>query len=235
MTDKLEMLEGLIDELPEAVERRKLADRLGRSMDSLRDADYQIGRLVAVLDLAGLLQLGDVEAELRMLADLRKEAWEIGRALATASTDDALRDGVYDYEHGFKKAIVTAERAVRDRWLSLSTDRFSSIRLLGDLLVSIGVEVDLGRRMQDCASHGLATSGTTMRTADILPHARKLLAELDRLQEERARTIRPGAIGGFINALAERHATLAMVTPEVHTWLAEHGALERFSLSPRQL
>jgi hypothetical protein len=231
MMDKLVALESLLEELPEAVARRRLGDRLAQSMNALRNADHQIDRINGILDLANLTSFGEKDAEREVLETLKKEAWEVGTELETASTEDSLRDAVYDYERSLQPALAAAERAVRSHWSAVANDKFRAIQLLGELLERIGVAASLGERMQDCGRRGVSAHSAG-QLPETVSRARSLLAELESLQEERSRVIGAGDVGRFINALAEGRATLAMVTPEVGAWLAENEALERFTVAP---
>ena len=232
MTDKLAELEGLLEELPDAVDRRRLGDRLSQSMEVLRGANHHIGRLTAILDLANSTGFGASGMQRETLDDLKEEAWAVGEALETASTDDELRDATFQYEKEFQKTLSSTERAARQHWASLASESFRSLVPLGDLLARIGVAPDFGRRLADCGRRALAPSEVGP-LVDLAARARALLAEREALQEERAQTIGAGDVGSFINALAEQRATLAMVTKDVRIWLEKNEALDRFSLAPR--
>lgn len=232
MSDTLVALEGLLEELPDAADRRRLGDRLSQSMEVLRGADHQIGRLTAILDLANSTGFGVGGIQRETLMDLKEGACAVGEALETASTDDDLRDAIFQYEKEFQRTLGSTERAVRQHWASLASDSFRSLIPLGELLARIGVAPDLGRRLADCGRRALAPSDVGP-VADLATRARSLLAEREALQVERADTIGAGDVGAFINALAEQRATLAMVTEDVRAWLKKNDALDRFSLAPR--
>ncbi|RWL75134.1 MAG: hypothetical protein EOR69_31945 [Mesorhizobium sp.] len=232
MSDNLIELEALLDDLPGAVDRRKLGDQLKQSVEKLRNADHQISRVKGILDLADLVGMNVADGQNDVLANLKDEAHDIGEALETASTEDDLRDAIHDYERNFSSTLASAERMVRGQWASVAADKFRSIALLGDLLERIGVAPDLARRMQDCAMRGRA-SNTGGQLTELVAQARALVNELEALQQERAQTISAGDVGAFVNALAEDRATLAMVTPTVRSWLLENQALERIGVAPR--
>src|SRR5688572_5742348 len=105
MTDKLALLESLLVELPLAVDRRKLGDRLKQSADALRLADHQVGRINAVLELADLTEFGRNNLQKEVLESLQDEAWHVGKALSNASTDSALRDAVDEYQRSLPAVI----------------------------------------------------------------------------------------------------------------------------------
>lgn len=232
MSDTLAALEEMLPDLPDAVDRRKLGDRLTQSVETLKTADYQLGRLKAVLELADLTDFRATPIQAEMLSDLQQEAYSVGEDLETASTDGDLRDALYEYERGFQKSLASADQAIRTHWASLASQKFRSLAPLGDLLQRIGVASDLARRLQDCGRRGLAPSNVGPLT-DLAARARALLTELEALQAERAEAIGAGEVGDFINALAEQRATLAHVTLEVHAWLEKNQALQRFSVTAR--
>jgi hypothetical protein len=231
MTDLLASLETMLEELPEAVDRRKLGDRLTQSLETLKTADIDIGRLTAILDLAELSGYATTP-QAEALFELQEEAHAVGEALETASTDVTLRDAVLDYEKGFKHALSRVELAIRAHWGLFATEKFRPSATLGELLHRIGVERDLAGRMQGCGQRGLAI-GSGGSLPDLVARASSHLAELEAIQQERAGTIGEGDVGNFINALADQRATLAMVTGEVRAWLEHNHALERFNLSLR--
>ena len=232
MSDILTALEAMLPDLPDAVDRRRLGDRLSQSVEALKTADYHVGRLNAVLDLAELTQFGAAPPQSEMLSALREEAYEVGDALETAATDGDLRDAMYEYERGFQKSLASADQAIRTHWASLAANKFRSLVPLGDLLQRIGVAPDLARRLQDCGRRGQAPSNVGP-LADLASRARALLSELETLQAERADAIGEGEVGDFVNALAEQRATLTHVTDGVRHWLEKNEALPRFSVVPR--
>lgn len=232
MTDPLGSLETMLEELPEAVDRRKLGDRLTQSLETLKTADPDIGRLTAILDLAELSGYGDTPLQAERLSELQDEAWAVGEALETASTDIDLRQAVLEYEKDFRHMLGSIDLAIRTHWGLFAAERFRPAATLGELLHRIGVESNLAGRMQDCGQRGLAI-GSGGSLPELAARARSHLAELEAIQQERAGTIGQGDVGNFINALADQRATLAMVTGEVRDWLERHDALDRFSLSLR--
>lgn len=232
MTDFLISLEEMLKDLPDAVDRRKLGDRLSKSVETLKTAEYQIGRLNAVLDLAELTEFGTTQIQGEMLSDLQEEAYAVGKALETAATDGELRDAIFEYERGFQKSLSSADQAIRAHWASLAAQKFRSLIPLGDLLQRIGVATDLAHRLQDSGRRGLAPSNVGP-LADLASRARTLLSELEELQAERASAIGEGEVGDFINALVEQSATLSQVTDQVRSWLESNHALEHFSVVPR--
>jgi hypothetical protein len=231
MTDKLEQLEGLLGDLGGAVDRRRLGDRLNQSMQTLSTADYQIDRLKAVLELAGLTGL-DKGGQGQVVQKLREEAWETGDWLEKADTDDELRDAVLEYDKVLLRSLANCEITVRNNWKTSAAQRFRPQVALGELLRGIGVEPELGEKLVETGQRALRAGDLTPASA-MCEEVKSLLEEQDELQAERSERISKGEIGEFITALAEHRATLSMVSSEVEEWLRENNALDRFRVEPR--
>jgi HPt (histidine-containing phosphotransfer) domain-containing protein len=228
MSDVLVEAEALLTELPDAVARRKLGERLSKAIVALRTADHQIARMAALLDFSRIVEFDKTADQRAALQEMKECATDIG-----ASLEEQLRLAVYEYENSLPKALAALERAVRERWRVVAADRFQPLIGIGELLTSMNVSNHLGDRLADCGRKGLASIANVGPITILLDTVRALLADLDLLQDERAAEIRDDEVGDFINALAERRATLVMVTPKVHDWLKEHRALERLGVSPR--
>lgn len=232
MSDALVEAEALLTELPDAVVRRKLGDRLSKAVSALRTADRQIARATALLGLSRLVEFGKTAEQRAALEEMVDCANEIGSLLEEAEDEEQLRSAIYEYENSLPKALSALERAIRERWRVVAADRFQPLIGIGDLLTSMNVSDNLGNRLAECGRRGLAVANIGV-IADLLAAVRALLEELETLQKERAAEIGDDEVGGFINALAEKRATLAMVTPKVHDWLDKHRALERLGINPR--
>lgn len=230
MSDQLEELETLLPDLPEAVKRRDLGDRLNNSIEVLRNADYQIGRLGALLEVAELTGM-TVGPQGKAIANLREEAFDVGDALEAATTDDELRDSIDGYKEWVQRTLASSDIVVRNNWKMLAAQRFRSLASLGSLLQRIGVDAELGARLAEAGARAEKAGDLTPATA-MCAEIKALLAELEELQSKRAGTLNEGEIGAFITALAEQRATVEMITPEVRKWLADNQALSRFSVVP---
>ncbi|BAL73770.1 hypothetical protein [Bradyrhizobium cosmicum] len=232
MSDKLLELEILLNQLPGAVERRRLGDRLRQAVDVLRDSEYRVNRTRAVLELAHLTEFQQSSPQGDVIDKLKEEAWEVGDALQNATTEDELKNAVYDYDRVLKPALASADKAVRIHWSRVVDERFRPIELLGELLERIGIAGDLGQQLRDCARRGMASTNNSQLT-EIVANAKNLLAELSVLQKRRAEAIGSGNVGTFVNALAEGRATLELITPDVREWLEMNNALDRLGVTPR--
>ena len=232
MTDLLEESEALLEELPDAVTRRRLGERLTQAVLALKNAEYQINRIAALLDLSNCVEFGATAEQRSVMEEMLECVADVGLALEEADEEDALRSAVFEYEKTMPNAIAALDRAVRERWRFVAADRFQPLIGIGDLLTSMNVANNLGGRLADCGRRGLA--GVNIGSvSDLLTTVRALLTDFEALQKERAAEIGDDEVGDFINALADKRATLAMVTPKVHGWLKEHQALERLGINPR--
>jgi hypothetical protein len=232
MIDLLEDAEALLDQLPEAVTRRKLGERLSQAVDALRNVDRQIARIKALLELSRIVEFGQTADQRATLHEMKDCATEIGSSLEEADDAEQLRLAVFEYQNSLNLALGALERALRERWRTVATDRFLPLIGSGELLASMNVSNNLGSRLAECGRKGLA-SPNTGSIIDLLPVVRSLLADFDALQFERAAEVGDDQVGDFVNALAENRATLAMVTPKVHEWLNDHHALERLQITAR--
>lgn len=232
MSDVLEEAEALLVQLPDAVSRRKLGERLGQAVAALRTADHQIARMKALLETIDLTGYGKVGAQSEVVDDMVECALSVGEALADAEDAEALRKAVYEYTETLNKAISTLERAMREHWRTAAADKFQPLIGLGGLLSAMNVANNLGPRLIACGQRGV-TGSDAGSAPERLAIIRQLIADYDALQAERAAEIGDDEVGDFINALADKRATLAMVTPRVHAWLTDHGALGTLGVTTR--
>lgn len=231
MTDALEELEELLGDLPDAIDRRRLGDRLTQSMATLQNADHNIERIEAVIELADLtgMTLGGAG---QVVQKLKEEAIEVGEWLETAESDEELRDATYEYDKVLLRTLANCEISVRNHWQVSAAQQFRPLVALGELLQRINVRPDLGKRLAETGRRALNAHQTGSAKA-LCAEVRALRAEQQVLQTEQTELMSEGEIGSFITAVAEHKATLEMVTPKVQQWLSENGALDRFAISPR--
>jgi hypothetical protein len=229
--DVLADLETLLPDIPAALDNRRLGDTLIGSTAKLRNADHQIDRIEAVLELAADIKFGETTAHAEMVEELRDAVYETGEALEAAETADALSKAVYAYENDLNKALSSLDRALVTHWRALASRQFDPMIAIGNLLARIDPDSDLGAALAAC--------GTRARTAAdqgggraLLTQVRKLLAEQTSLQQRRRDELGEGDVANFVNALAEDRATLATLTPVVTAWLDENHALDKLKIRP---
>ena len=228
MSDALVDAEALLEQLPDAVTRRRLGERLSQAVVALRNSDRQIARIAAVLAIAPLVEFGKTPEQSKALDEVKDDAITIGRLLEKANDAESLRAAIHDYENSLNRSLASLERLIQERWRAFASERFHPLIGIGGLLTSMNVPNNLGGRLVACAQKGLATMGSII---DLLPAAKSLLAEFEALQVERAAAIGDDEVGAFINALAEKRARLGMVTPKVYEWIKEHNALDRLGVA----
>lgn len=229
MSDRLQTLEDLLPALPAAADQRRLGDRLTQAMLALREAAQQARRLAAVMRIAEAVGFGVTAEQKADLDELRGAAEDVADALEQADDPDSLRDAVYDYEKTLLPALAKLDRLVRIQWSAVVAQRFQPLVSFGELIAQIDGVAPLGRSLASCGRRAQEAGGTA---EDLATEILTLLKELDQLQAQRAAAIGSGDVGAFLNALAERRATLSMITPEVHSWLQQNQALDRFNVTP---
>lgn len=232
MSDALLEAETLLEQLPEAVSRRTLGERLGKAITELRTAGHQIQRMTALVETADMTGFGTPAHQREMLTEMIECAQAVGEALEDAEDAEALRAAVYEYSTDLSRAIAALERSIRDHWRAVASERYQPLIGLGELLTSMNVANNLGPRLVACGRNGV-NSANVASAADLHGAVSTLSKEYDALQAERAAEIDEDEVGEFINALADKRATLAMVTPKVQAWLAEHAALDRLGITTR--
>ena len=232
MSDALVEAEGLLDQLPEAVSRRALGERLGRAIVELRSSDHQIQRIKALIEIAQLTGFGNRTDQGEVLSEMIECAKTVGRALEDADDAETLRIAVYDYGKDLIQAIGALDRSIREHWRTVAHERFQPLLGIGELLTAMNVPNNLGGRLIDCGKRGMSVINASS-APDLQTSIAALLREHGKLQVERAAEIGEGEVAEFINGLADKRATLAMVTPKVREWLVNHAALDRVGITTR--
>lgn len=232
MSDALLEAEELLEQLPAAVSRRTLGERLGKALVELRTSDRQVERMKDSLKIAELTKFGVRHHQREVLTDMVDCALSVGEDLEKAQDAEELRKAVFEYTNDLNRSIAAVERSIREHWLTVVAERFQPLLGLGELLSSMNVPNDLGQRLKQCGQKGQA-SANAGSTKDLLSSIEDLLEEYEDLQEEREQEIGEDEVGDFINALADKRATLAMVTAKVREWLEDHDALDRLGITTR--
>lgn len=231
MTDNLVELEALLPKLPEAVSQRRLGDQLSNATEKLKGAPQQAAKLEVLLALSAVV-MGPEGGDLgEVIAKTRRSAIDLGESLSEAEDETSLREALWAYEKEFTPALHSFDRAVRARVRAKAQSEYQPLIAYGALLGKIGATAELGARLTAFGQKAVAPVDQ-LQPLDLLEVVRRNDREFGQLQADRAALVGSDAVGAFLNALAERRATLNMVTPEVWTWLTENGALSQFSVSP---
>lgn len=232
MTDALLEAEELLEQLPAAVSRRTLGERLGQALVELRSSERQVERIKDSLKIVRLIKFGGPRHQREVLTDMVDSALMVGENLEAARDAEALRKAVFEYTNDLKQSITKLEHLIREHWRTVVAERFQPLSGLGELLASMNVPNELGQRLKLCSQKG-HSSVSAGSINDLLSRIESLLQEYDHLQAERKEEIGEDEVGDFINALADKRATLAMVTPKVRAWLEDHDALDRLGITTR--
>lgn len=232
MSDPLIEAEALLEQLPDAVSRRSLGERLGQAIQDLSNASHQMERMAALIETAKLTGFGKQPHHSETLDEMIDCAKMVGAALENAEDAGALREAVFEYSNDLKQAIAALERSIRDNLRAFANERFQPLIGLGELLTSMNVSNDLGSRLIACGREGMSVSNAGS-ALQLQVAVEAVLDDYALLQAERATVIGEDEVGDFINALADKHATLAMVTPKVREWLTDHDVLDRLGITIR--
>ena len=229
--DVLADLEAILPDVPAALATRRLGDTLTQSSAKLRNADHQIDRIEAVLELATEIHFGEAGPQREMVEEVRDAAFEAGEALEKAESADALAKAVYAYENDLNRALSNLDRNLVNHWRALASRQFEPMIAIGNLLSRIDADSDLGARLAACGNSARSIADGVGGRA-LLIEVRKLLAEQAQLQQRRREELGDGDVATFVNALAEDRATLATLTPTVTAWLGENHALDKLKVRP---
>ncbi|WP_128290852.1 hypothetical protein [Afifella aestuarii] len=232
MSDALVEAEALLEQLPNAVSRRTLGERLEKAIQELSNASHQMQRMTALIQTAELIDFGKQPHQSEALDEMIGCAQMVGKALENAEDAEALREAVFEYSNDLKQAVAALERSIRDNLRTFASERFQPLIGLGELLTSMNVSNDLGSRLIACGREGMSVSNASS-APQLQAAVEAVFDDYDVLQAERATVIGEDEVGDFINALADKRATLAMVTPKVREWLADHDVLERLGITIR--
>ncbi len=232
MSDALIEAEAFLEQLPDAVSRRTFGERLGQAIQELSNASHQMERMTALIQTAELTDFGKQAHQSEPLTEMIDCAQMVGEGLENAENAEALREAVFEYSNDLKQAVAALERSIRDNLRTFANERFQPLIGLGELLTSMNVSDDLGSRLMACGRQGMSvlnvSSASQLQTA-----LATVLDDYELLQAERVRLIGEDEVGDFINALADKRATLAMVTPKVREWLSDQDVLDNLGITIR--
>ena len=224
MADTLLELRAMLPSIRPALERRRLGESLSQIAAAIRNADAEMQRLDAVLDLARLTLFPPEE-----LSDLIEDALGAGEALASAATSDELRSASDAYEE-FVRTLPRVGAQVARHWKNdVVAKAFRPLIAWGRLLEKVENRSALGREMRECGA--TAANTQIVKWPELRDDVVRLKDQLARLQRERSERVSAiPAVGEFLIAVGNGTATLALLTPQVLHWLDENGALESFKV-----
>lgn len=225
MADTLLELRAMLPSIGPALERRRLGESLSQIAAVVKNADAEIQRLDAVLDLARLTAFPRQD-----LSDLIGDALDAGKALASASTAEDLRTASDAYEE-FVRTLPRIGAQVARYWKNeVVAKNYRPLISFGMLLEKVENLAPLGREMRECGETAVNTQ--VIKWPELRDEVVRLEQQLARLQQERTEKVSAiPAVGEFLIAVGNGTATLALLTPEVLDWLRENGALENFQVT----
>lgn len=139
MSDALVDAETLLAQLPDAVTRRRLGERLSQAAVTLRNSERQIARIAAVLAVAPLVEFGKTPEQNDAIEEVKDHASAVGKALEEAEDAESLRAAVHDYENSLTKSLASLERLIQERWRAFASEKFQPVIGIGELLTSMNI------------------------------------------------------------------------------------------------
>lgn len=227
---KLAHLEALLPDLPRAVARTKFGDNLRSISQDIRDVANLAKDARALLAIAVATKLVDLPARRQRVEDMFDACVVAARQFEAAKDDDALRIAKDDYSE-WKKSIRALSTAVIEHWENVRSKQFDPLMPYGEILALVPGLAALAQQFVACSRQAKAISLAGGATA-MLDKIEAVQSTLRVLQEQRAEQVRDPAVGHFLNAVADRKATLDDVNDEVLRWLRENGGAKRFQLTP---
>lgn len=227
---ELSQLQALLPSLPDAVARTRFGDSLKQIAQEVGDVATRAADAKALIEIAAITKFATNEHRTELLEEMTGWCSLTAKALKAADTDLTLREAKDSYGK-FKKAQNSLRSALGEHWDAVRRAQYEPLSAYGDIL---GLVPDLGRLAQgfkDCAVNSRKI-GMAQGPQALLAHILAMRAELAGLQQSRSETVKDPSVGEFLNALADRAATLGHLTDEVIVWLREHNAVGRFRVTP---
>lgn len=230
MSDKLAELEESLPKLDPALDRRRVGESLGKTVERLRDADRTADRLRAVLEIASEVTFEADPGQATALRELVVEAGSLANDLENAHTAEDLR--VIQETYGdFTKSLVNVDRLLRVHWRRVADREFRPLVSVGELLENIGVASSLGQRLRQCGEEAVGIRDSV--PAEVLRDSiLRVRAIRSALEQERTSMTKDSEVDNFLTAVADGKATLSMITERVRDWLDRNNALDRFGVRP---
>lgn len=227
MSDVLLELEGLLPRIPQAVTHQKVSHQIDRLFERLSDFASSTSRLSALLEISAMIDFKDEH-----VAEMEAASQDASDALIAAGDEASILRADEAYQD-FKKTMGLAERFLRNHWKITVSRDYAPLSTIGRLLKQFSDTSDIGNRMEALGTR--ADQSTNIASVSELRETIRTLGEERRkLEAEKAAMTENSEVDDFLNKLASGEATLASVTPTVHQWLSDHGALEDLAVRPRE-
>ncbi|WP_434730728.1 hypothetical protein [Rhizobium binae] len=227
MSDVLLELEGLLPRIPQAVTHQKVSHQIDRLLEKFSDFGSTRTRLSALLDISVLIDFDDEH-----VVEMKAASQDAAAALLKTADEASILRAEEAYQE-FKTAIGLAERFLRNHWKLVVSRDYAPFSTIGRLLKQFGDTSDIGNRMEALGARADQSINIAI-IAELRDTIRTLGEERSKLEAEKAAMTKNSEVDDFLNKLASGDATLASVTPTVHQWLSDHGALEDLAVRPRE-
>lgn len=231
MSDPLADLEALVPGLETAAAGVRLGEKAGTHLQRFSEAERQSARLGALIDLALLL---GAQSDVQVRSSSEKclhDAAEAAEAMIEATDEEGLGIAVEAYSD-FGRSLQTLEATLRPVWATRA-DAFNELASVGSLLATFAASADLGARMV-AAAQAAQAARQGLGPEHLLTTARELLTLRQALLAEQQSVAGDPTVSTFLQALAEKRATLDLLSVEVLAWLRNEGALERLQVVSAQ-
>ncbi len=203
-----------------------MSHQLDRLVEKLSDFHQVKLRLSALGDIADLIDFRDEHVR-----EMEASSLYAGKALEAASDAASILQAEEAYGE-LKKAMQFADRSLRGRWRTLASD-FAALSTVGRMLRQFSDTEDVGSRMEALGTRA-EQSVNLASAADLRDTINWLRLERSKLEAEKAAMTKNSEVDDFLAKLAVGEATLALLTPVVFQWIAEHGELEDFAIKPAE-
>lgn len=223
-------LEALLPALPNAVAKTKFGDNLRSIAQDIRDAATLSKDAKALLQIAIEIDLIDIPSRRQRIEEMFDASGVAARQFENAKDDSALRTAKDDYNE-WKKSVRSLGLAVSEHWEGVRSRQFDPLAAYGEILGLVPGLAPLAQQFVACSRQAKAISMSS-GAVSMLEKITSAKATLRTLQEQRAQQVQDPAVGHFLNAVADRKATLEDVNDDVLRWLRENGGAKRFQLTP---
>lgn len=234
MSDSLELLEGLVSELPQARQAEMFGQALRDASRHLEVLTPEIGRLEECKHSIGLLDAfwdGDEKLE---VVDALRQLDSLGKQIEAAQDREQLAR-VTEIALEAKPRIALVLRDGTRAWGRRVDRDLGSLGNLGSLLVQFPDTRDLGRRMTALASTASALKSVFPPHSASLKQHERMLQDAEEIRTNLAAIGAGESVQTFLAALANATATLDMVDDHVLQWIRDRHAENRFGVSLKQV
>lgn len=228
MSDPLLDLERVAPTLEAAAKGVRLGDRAEQLLRTFADLERQTRRFAALVTLGAHLH-AQADVHIRQSGDkCLAAAQEAAEAIAEVADEEDLTIAA-ECHQAFANALAAFDASVRASWAQRVDGDFAQLGSVGALLAGFPGAKDLGERMQQAARDAaVARQGATAE--QLVAIAADLLARREALIAEQQTVAGDPAVAAFLQALAEKRATLDLLKPEVLKWLGDQKALDRLQV-----